>query len=235
MIEAILEARVKDLGRIYYGKGHFNDLDLGGKGDYENVENLSFRDLAYTRIIERKNSLVTQNASYVGEGFLYLPNEGIVLISKDSNPLKDGHRLIDIAKPEQIKEIIDIIEQDKHKKLEKRRAIKFRDLGDQIEQVFIPTDRLNDSDIAKWIFKDTTIKYGRFLRDLGIDELEIRYEEHGSPFFSFIHCGGCSIPGCNIYEEENSEIHLGFYPVSGSDEEFKSGPSRILYRSKFPN
>lgn len=107
-------------------------------------------------------------------------------------------------------------------------------MGDNRDHVFVPTDRLDNYDIVKWLLKDQTSDYGRFLRDLGIDELEIIYEDHSSPFFSFIYCGGCSEPGCGIYEEQNSDIHLGYYPSPDSPEDFERGPSRMLYRNIFP-
>lgn len=116
--EAILEARVGGLGRVYYSKEPFNRADLGVKGDYENTEKLTIRDLAYSRIKCGAKSHITQKQSHVAEGFLFHPEEGIFLISGSLNPLSDGYNTVDKAEEKQIQEIRNIANQDKRKKEE---------------------------------------------------------------------------------------------------------------------
>jgi hypothetical protein len=173
MSNAQIETHVNGLGNIFYcNDSAFDDASYAvfKKSD----ELISSRDLAYGRIVDAKandswkNSSLCTTGSYVREGSLFVPNaddkriwlrESLVL----QNPTdavkahKNGNEYV--PKNFKVGEYLEQIGKDNY--------FIVSDVSS------IPTDRFGEDARTVWAFKDQAKEYGTFLKESGINAINI--------------------------------------------------------------
>jgi len=168
MTKAKIETQVEGLGDIYYcNDSAFDDASKAVLGKATAL--ISFRDLAYARIKEGKDSSVSQNGSYVREGSLFVPNADNKRIwLRESLVLQNPIDAVKAHKKGNEYLLPEDFNVDAH--LEKVGKGNYLVLTDTSA---VPTDRFGEDARTVWAFDDQAKEYGAFLKDAGISASNI--------------------------------------------------------------
>ncbi|MGV8150525.1 MAG: hypothetical protein ACP5NV_02235 [Candidatus Woesearchaeota archaeon] len=162
------EVNVEGLGKIFYCNDSAYD-----KASYavleESDELITFRDLAYARIQEGKNSSVSQNGSYVKEGSLFVPNannkriwlrESLVYINPALavNAHSKGKEYL-LSEDFNVDVHLEHVGRDNYFIL--------KDTSN------VPTNRFGEDERTVWAFQDQAENYGKFLEGAGKSSISI--------------------------------------------------------------
>ena len=168
MAKVQIEAQVDGLGDIYYcNDSAFDDASKAVLGKATKL--ISFRDLAYARIKEGKDSSVSQNGSYIREGSLFVPNADNKRIwLRESLVLQNPIDAVKAHKKGNEYLLPEDFSVDAH--LEKVGKNNYLVLTDTSA---VPTDRFGEDARTVWAFDDQAKEYGAFLKDAGISASNI--------------------------------------------------------------
>ena len=169
IIRPELEASVKNLGEIYRLNVSF-DQALKSLRNFGIKNPISIRDLAYARIQKGRCNSLSRYGSYTGAGFLHLKNEAYLLAL--NSPLLDlelASQAVEVNRAgkyfstgkdfyDKYKEIAEI---EKNKEPENRSVL----ILSERKNYEIPTNRFNENELTKFLFKDQAENYGNFLSE----------------------------------------------------------------------
>ncbi|HLF53635.1 MAG TPA: hypothetical protein VI544_00480 [Candidatus Nanoarchaeia archaeon] len=132
---------------------------------------ISLEEQAGLRIQEGANSGVSQRGNWTREGFLYVPNKGAFL-TKNSPVMANAKRATDCH----------------------RKGREFYLTSEQVEisiitsvkvtDTKIPTNRLADEALTQFAFGKNAEAYGEFLKENGIDSIEVYFGSSGNKAFA---------------------------------------------------
>jgi len=175
-----IEAEVQDLGIVKYVEVPFDEgAEALGADNF-----ISGRNLAFARIQQGENHSLSKNGSYIREGDILIPREGIVLVRFSyalTSPSKatEAHR------------------QGKEFFITKKRASDYLELAKDprdntafllTDITPVPTNRFGEDARTIWLFQDKAIDYGEFLDNEGISVMPLSFNsqdyinEQGKPY-----------------------------------------------------
>jgi hypothetical protein len=121
---------------------------------------ISLEENAKLRIQEGKDAYVSRNGNWVKEDVIYVPNKGKFL-TRNSPIIENPKKATDCH----------------------RKGKDFYLTDEQVEEALadsvllslksVPTNRFGDDDITNYAFGDSAKEYGKFLKDVGINEMPI--------------------------------------------------------------
>jgi len=136
------------------------------------------QQVAQARIVDGKDSHVSQYGSWTAENIVYLPNGTIYITSSDFSPIlkhaseaTEAHRSGNefYISENELEEIIKTAKEDRKMVYSKQRVYTQK----KTESYEIPIKKFAKDSLAQFLFKDTAADYAAFLQNVGIKEVPV--------------------------------------------------------------
>ena len=170
-LKPMIEAEISGLGNVYRIEVPFDKAVESLESVKASV--ISARDLAYARITEGTQSSLSKYGSYIQEGDIYIPSQGIFLVR---NPLLLQLELAEEAvqahnnKEYLISEAIADEYKEKASDSPEAEVFCLRNLER------IQTNRFGEDKRTLWLFQDKAQEYGEFLKEYKITEMPLWFD-----------------------------------------------------------
>ncbi|MBU2523430.1 MAG: hypothetical protein KKE23_04035 [Nanoarchaeota archaeon] len=136
----------------------------------EGYKVISLEQMAQLRIQEGKDSAISRLGSWTMEDFVYIPNKGIFL-TKNSPIMKNAKKATNCSR-----QGVDLYLDSNQVEKSIEGSYKIKDAEHHVctpIRIVIPTSRFAEEGLTSYAFGEHARNYGEFLKEIGIQDLEI--------------------------------------------------------------